>query len=92
MKRLLKVHAGLARLRLYRSTVRFGIMGSTVLSTLLWALAAAFALDFGIRMGYLERGIVLVAVIGVIAWTVIRYLLPAVKVHESDTVLAVMVD
>lgn len=92
MKRLPKIHAGLARLRLYRSTVRFGIMGSTVLSTLLWALAAAFALDFGIRMGYLERGIVLVALIGVAAWTVIRHLLPVVKVHESDTALAVMVD
>ena len=92
MKRLPKVSSGLARLRLFRSTVRLGIMGSTVLSILLWTLVAAFALDFWIRMGYLERGIVLVAVIGVTAWTVIRYLLPAVKVHESDMALAVMVD
>ena len=72
MKRLPKVHAGLARLRLFRSTVRFGIMGSAVLSTLLWALVAAFALDFGIRMGYLERGIVLLALIGVAAWSVFQ--------------------
>jgi len=92
MKRLLKVSSGLARLRLFRSTVRLGMMGSTVLSILLWTLVAAFALDFWIRMGYLERGIVLVAVIGVTAWTVVRYLLPVVKVHESDTTLAVMVD
>lgn len=92
MKRLLKVHAGLARLRLYRSTVRFGIMGSTVLSTLLWALVAAFVLDFGIRMDFLSRGIVLVALIAVAVVEIIRHLLPAVKVHESDTALAVMVD
>lgn len=92
MKRLQKIHAGLARLRLYRSTVRFGIMGSTVLSTLLWALAAAFALDFAIRMDPLSRGIVLVALIGVAVWTVIRHLLPAVNIHESDTALAVLVD
>ncbi len=67
-------------------------MGSMVLSILLWALVAAFALDFWIRMGRLERGIVLLAVLGVIVWTVIRYLLPALKIHESDTTLAVMVD
>ncbi len=92
MKRLQKVHAGLARLRLYRSTVRFGVMGSAVLSPLLWALAAAFVLDFLIRMDYVSRGIVLVALIGVAVWSVIRHLLPAMKVHESDTALAVMVD
>ena len=93
MKRLPKVSSGLARLRLFRSTLRFGIVGSSVLSILFWTLVVAFALDyFLIRMGRLERSIVLVAVIAVMVWTVIRYLLPALKVHESDTALAVMVD
>lgn len=92
MKRLPKVRSGLARLRLSRLTVRLGTMGSTVLSILLWTLAAAFALDFWIRMDRLERSIVLIAVLGVVVWTIVRYLLPVLKVHESDTVLAVMVD
>ena len=52
MKRLPKVRQGLARLRLFRSTVRLGVMGSTVLSILLWALAVAFVLDYGIGFVY----------------------------------------
>lgn len=92
MKRLPKVRSGLARLRLFRLTVRLGTMGSAVLSILLWTLAAAFALDFWIRMDRLERSIVLIAVLGVVVWTIVRYLLPALKVHESDTALAMMVD
>jgi len=92
MKRLPKVRSGLAQLRLFRSTVRLGVMGSTVLTILLWTLVCAFALDFWIRMGHLERSIVLLSVIVTLIWTISRYLLPAMKVHESDTALAVMVD
>ena len=92
MKRLPKIRSGLARLRLFRSTVRLGVMGSTVLSILLWALAGAFGLDFWIHMDQLERIIVLLGVIGVAGWALVRYLAPALKVHESDTALAVMVD
>jgi len=92
MKRLPKVRQGLARLRLFRSTVRLGVMGSTVLSILLWALAAAFVLDYWIGMDALERSIVLVGVIAVAIWTVTRFVLPAIKVHESDAALAVLVD
>ena len=92
MKRLPKVRLGLARLRLFRSTVRLGVMGSTVLSILLWTLGVAFVLDYWIGMDALERSIVLAAVVAVAAWTVWRYLLPAMKVHESDAALAVLVD
>ena len=92
MKRLPRVHSGLKRLRLFRSTVRLGVCGSTVLSILLWTLAVAFLLDWRIRMDSMARTIVLVAVIGVAIWTIWRYLLPALRVHESDTALAVMVD
>jgi len=92
MKRLPKVRRGLARLRLFRSTVRLGVMGSTVLSVLLWALAAAFVLDYKTDMDALERSIVLVGVIAVAIWTFRRYILPALKVRESDAALAVLVD
>lgn len=92
MIRLPKVRSGLARLRLFRVTVRLGIMGSTVLSILLWTLATAFVLDLKIHMGLLERGIVLVAAIGVAIWTIVRHLIPALRIHESETLLAVMVD
>ena len=92
MKRLPRIHSGLARLRLFRATVRLGVMGSTVLSILLWAMAGAFLLDFWIHMDQLERTIVLLGVIGVAGWAFVRYLAPALKVHESDTALAVLVD
>ena len=68
------------------------MMGSTVLSILLWALAAAFVLDYGIGMDRLERGIVLVALAGVAVWTIRRFLVPALLVRESDAALAVLVD
>jgi len=92
MKRLPKIRSGLARLRLFRSTVRLGMTGFMVLSILLWAMAGAFLLDFWIHMDQLERMIVLLGVIGVAGWAIVRFLTPAVKVHESDTALAVMVD
>lgn len=63
-----------------------------VLSILLWSLAVAFILDFLIRMGRLERGIVLAAVIAGLVIAFVRYLLPAMRVSESDTLLALMVD
>jgi len=92
MKRLPKVHSGLGRLRMFRSTVRLGMTGFMVLSILLWAMAGAFLLDFWIHMDQLERIIVLLGVIGVAGWALVRYLLPVLKVHESDTALAVLVD
>lgn len=92
MKRLPKIRSGLARLRMFRSTVRLGMMGSTVLTIILWALAVAFLLDFWIQMGQLERAIVLVAVIGVTIWSLAKFMVPVMKVSESDTALAVMVD
>lgn len=92
MTRLPEVRSGLARLRLFRVTVRLGMMGSTAVSILLWTLAAAFVLDVRIRMDLLERGIVLAAAIGVAIWTIVRYVTPALRAHESDTLLAVMVD
>ncbi len=68
------------------------MMGSTVLSILLWALAAAFVLDYGIGMDRLERGIVLVALAGVAVWAIRRFLVPALRVRETDAALAVLVD
>jgi hypothetical protein len=92
MKRLPKIRSGLARLRMFRSTVRLGMMGSTVLTIILWTLAVAFLLDFWIQMGQLERFIVLVAVLTVMIWAFAKFLAPVMKVSESDTALAVMVD
>jgi len=92
MRRLTKIYGGLGRLRLLRTAVRLGSAWSIVLSILLWALAGAFALDFWIRMGRLERGIVLIAAVALVAWAVAKHLLPAMKIRESDTALAVLVD
>ena len=92
MKRLPRVRSGLARLRLYRSTVRLAVCGSMAITVVLWALLGLFAVDFLIGMDHLERGIMLAVLIGAAMWLAVRYLLPALNIHESDTALAVMVD
>ena len=76
-----------------RAFVRLCSGGSLVVSILLWSLAGAFVLDFFlIRMGRLERGIVLAIMLGGLVLAFLRYLLPAMRVSESDTMLALMVD
>ena len=92
MKRLAKIYSGLGRLRALRSTVRLTSAGSWILSILLWTLAVAYLLDFWIRMARLSRGILLVVAVVVVGWALVRYLLPAMRVRESDTALAVLVD
>ncbi len=92
MKNLTAVHRGLRRLRGFRTTVRLGSAGSVLVSIVLWALGVAFLLDYWIRMGRLERGILLVAVVATAAWAVTRYLLPALRVHEDDVSLALLVE
>jgi len=92
MRRLTRIYSGLGRLRLLRSTVRLGAAGSLVLSIALWTLLAAFLLDFWLRMDRVERAVVLAVALGVVCWAVIHYLVPALRVAESDTLLAVMVD
>ncbi len=92
MKKLTTVHHGLRRLRGFRAMVRLGSAWSVWLSVALWVLAVAFMLDFWMRMGRLERGILLLAVLGVGAWTLARHLLPAVRVREGDLRLALLVE
>ena len=92
MKKLTLVHSGLRRLRRFRSTVRMGSAWSVTFSIVLWALAGAFLLDFWIRMGRLERAILLLAVAAAAAWAVGRYLLPALRVRESEVSLALLVE
>ena len=92
MKRLAAIRSGLRRLRHARAAARLSSALSVVVSVLLWALMAAFLLDFGVRMDRLERAVVLLATAGISAWAVMRYLLPAARTHESDGVLALMVD
>lgn len=92
MNELKSVHSGLRRLRWLRSVVRLGSAWSVTLTAALWALAGAFALDYWIRMGRLERGVLLAAVLGAVAWVVARRLLPALRVREDDVTLALMVE
>lgn len=92
MKKLVSVHRGLRRLRHFRAMVRMGSAWSVALSVVLWALAVAFLLDFWIRMGRLERGILLLAVLAAVAWALTKYLLPAWRVRESDVDLALLVE
>jgi hypothetical protein len=72
--------------------VRLGSAGSVWVSVALWALAIAFLLDFWMRMGRLERGILLLAVLAVGLWTLARHLLPALRVREGDVALALLVE
>lgn len=92
MKRLAAVHSGLRRLRHVRAAARLSSALSVVFSVLLWVLMIAFLLDFGVRMDRIERGVVLLATLGVAAWASRRYLLPAARTRENDATLAVMID
>jgi len=92
MKTLSTVHHGLRRLRGFRAMVRLGSAWSAWICVVLWALAGAFLLDYWMRMGRLERGILLLAVLGVIVWTVVRHLAPALRVRENDVALALLVE
>ena len=92
MRKLSAVHSGLRRVRRFRSTVRLGSAWSVTLTAALWALAAAFVLDYWIRMGRLERAILLAGVVGAAVWAVARYLLPALRVRESEVGLALLVE
>jgi len=92
MKNLTTVHQGLRRLRGFRAMVRLGSAGSVVVSVALWTLAIAFLLDFWMRMGRLERGILLLAALGMTAWMLAKHLAPALRVRENDLALALLVE
>ncbi|MGB2822170.1 MAG: hypothetical protein WBF17_14395, partial [Phycisphaerae bacterium] len=92
MKKLTTVHHGLRRLRGFRAMVRLGSAWSVMISVVLWALAIAFLLDYWMRMGRLERAILLLAVLGMAAWTLARHVVPALRVREGDIGLALLVE
>jgi len=92
MTTLATVQLGLRKLRRLRATVRLGSAAAVVATLLLWALAGAFALDYWLRMGRFERGIVLGAWVALAAWAVARWLVPALLARESDVDLALLVE
>jgi hypothetical protein len=92
MNRLDPVHHGLQVLRRVRSLVRHGSAWSVVASAAIAMLLGGFALDYWLRMGLLERAIVLVAFLAAMARLAWLHVVPAVRQTESDTQLALLVE
>ena len=92
MAQLATLQSGLNRVKRFRTSVRLGSAWSVVLSALLWALLSASLLDVAMRMGKLERVIVLFGVVGFVVWLVKKYLLPAMQVRDEMIALALMVE
>ncbi len=92
MTQLAAVHHGLNQVRRFRSAMRLGSAWCLAVCILLWALLAEFGLDLWVRMGQLERGILLAAMIGLILWVFGRFIRPVLGVREDETSLALLVE
>ena len=58
----------------------------------MWLLLIAYALDVSSNMSRLERAILLLFIVPTIFWAVRRWLVPALRLYESDVQLALVVE
>lgn len=86
------LHSGLARVRRFRTSVRYGSAWARFASIVLWVLLGAFVLDVMFHMGRVERAIVLLFFLGMTIWSFGRYVLPAMRVREDPITLALLVE
>lgn len=73
-------------------SVRQAAAWSAVAIAVLWSLAILFALDVRFEFGRFERGILLLAAIGLVAWAARRFALPYLGVRETDEDMALLVE
>jgi hypothetical protein len=92
MTRLSTLRAQLASLRRARMTVRQAAAWSAVAIAVWWSLAILFVLDVRFEFGRIERGILLVAAIGLVAWAARRFALPYLGIRETDEDMALLVE
>lgn len=92
MTRLSTLRTQLASLRRARLTVRGAAAWSAVAIAVLWALAILFALDLRFEFGRIERAILLIAAVGLVAWAARKFAMPYLTIRETDEDMALLVE
>jgi len=92
MTRLTELRRRLARLRRRRRFIRWETGYSALLLAVLWALAAAFLIDWFFEMNRPQRAVSLVLCAGVTIWAFRRYTLPWLGRNETEVDVALLVE
>jgi hypothetical protein len=82
----------LADLRRRRQAVRWGTGYAALALAVLWALAAAFLVDWTFELSKPARLLSLLIYVGVVVWVARRFTLPYLGQHETDLDMALMVE
>lgn len=92
MTRLTTLRSRLADLRRRRQTVRWGTGYAALLLAILWALAAAFLVDWSFELSKPARLLSLLVCVGAVVWIARRFTLPYLGHQETDLDMALMVE
>ncbi len=92
MTRLTTLRSRLADLRRRRQTVRWGTGYAALLLAILWALAAAFLVDWTFELSKPARLLSLLVCAGLVAWVARRFTLPYLGHQETDLDMALLVE
>src|SRR5690554_6099111 len=90
MSRLLPLRARLGQLRLRRQLVRWGLGFSALALAVLWALTAAFLVDWALEMSRLQRAVALVLCAGASVWAYLHFTRPMLQKSESLEEMALL--
>jgi len=89
---LAQIHDAIDRLRRLRSVVRIGSAACVVVFVALAGLWCLFLLDVAFHAGRFERALLLLLLLGAVAYAVYRFLLPALRTTEDDSALALVIE
>lgn len=90
--KLATVHSRLSALRRQRWLLRVGTGAMAFLAVLLGWLIADFLLDWLCEFSRAQRGLLLVVFVAVAVWGWRRYLAPALREHETEIDLALLIE
>ncbi len=92
MTRLTSLRARLADLRRRRQTARWGTGYAALALAILWALVAAFLIDWCFELSKPARLLSLAISAAAVVWVARRFTLPYLGHHETDLDMALMVE
>lgn len=92
MTKLNSLRSRIADLRRRRMAVRHGAGYFALALAVLWLLVGAFLIDWTFALSRLQRGLLLLAIIGVAVWAFRKYAWPWFAITENDLDVALMVE
>jgi hypothetical protein len=92
ISKLQTLRSQLASLRRSRQWFRWGTGWSAALVALLWILAGIFVLDVIFELEVLQRAVVIVVGLALLAWAVTKFTTPYLGQRETDIDMALMVE